>query len=220
MSLSATSTCLLNISRGCDSTTSLGSLSQCLTTLSVKKFFLISNLNLPWCNLRPLPLSCYLEKETDSHLPTTSSFWVVVESNNVSLSLLFSRLNNPSSHIQLASDHQSSLSRSLCRDFLPSSRSTLPPYLVLSANLLKVQKIRFVQITNKDVKKNWPQYWALGKSTCDQPPTGFNSIHYHSLGLAIQTVFYSEKHMPIWAMSSQFPQKNAVGKGVKGSAKV
>jgi len=30
-----------------DSTTSLGSLFQCLTTLSVKKLFLISNLNLP-----------------------------------------------------------------------------------------------------------------------------------------------------------------------------
>ncbi|KAK4810503.1 hypothetical protein QYF61_004283 [Mycteria americana] len=39
-----------------DSTTSLGSLFQCLTTLSVKKFFLISNLNLPWHNLRPFPL--------------------------------------------------------------------------------------------------------------------------------------------------------------------
>ncbi|KAK4832969.1 hypothetical protein QYF61_026795 [Mycteria americana] len=39
-----------------DSTTSLGSLFQCLTTLSVKKFFLISNLNLSLRNLRPFPL--------------------------------------------------------------------------------------------------------------------------------------------------------------------
>ncbi|KAK4813146.1 hypothetical protein QYF61_013111 [Mycteria americana] len=39
-----------------DSTTSPGSLFQCLMTLSVNKFFLISNLNLPWCNLRPFPL--------------------------------------------------------------------------------------------------------------------------------------------------------------------
>ncbi|KAK4829606.1 hypothetical protein QYF61_005706, partial [Mycteria americana] len=39
-----------------DSTTSLGSLFQCLITLSGKKFFLISNLNLPWRNLRPFPL--------------------------------------------------------------------------------------------------------------------------------------------------------------------
>jgi len=29
---------------------------ESLTTLSVKKLLLISNLNLPWCNLRPFPL--------------------------------------------------------------------------------------------------------------------------------------------------------------------
>ena len=46
--LSVTSTHLLNTSRDGDSTTSLGSLFQCLITLSVKKFFLISNLNFPW----------------------------------------------------------------------------------------------------------------------------------------------------------------------------
>jgi len=45
-----------NTSRDGDSSTALGSLVQCLTALSVKKFFLISNLNLPWHNLRPLPL--------------------------------------------------------------------------------------------------------------------------------------------------------------------
>ncbi|KAK4829020.1 hypothetical protein QYF61_001795 [Mycteria americana] len=33
-----------------------GSLFQCLTTLLVNKLFLISNLNLPWRNLRPFPL--------------------------------------------------------------------------------------------------------------------------------------------------------------------
>jgi len=37
-----------------DSPTALGSLAQPLTTLSVEKFLPISNLNLPWCNLRPL----------------------------------------------------------------------------------------------------------------------------------------------------------------------
>ncbi|KAK4829075.1 hypothetical protein QYF61_002019, partial [Mycteria americana] len=60
MSLSTTSTHLLNTSRDGDSTTSLGSLLQCLTTLSVKTFFLISNLNLPWHNLRPFPLVLWL----------------------------------------------------------------------------------------------------------------------------------------------------------------
>ena len=56
MYLSATSPHFMNTSRDSDSTTSLGSLCQCLATLPEKKFFLISNLNLPWCNIRPLPL--------------------------------------------------------------------------------------------------------------------------------------------------------------------
>ena len=56
ISLSAMSMWLLNTSRDGDSTTALGSPFQCLTTHSVKKYFLISSLNLPWCNLRPLPL--------------------------------------------------------------------------------------------------------------------------------------------------------------------
>jgi len=60
MSRSATSTHLLNISRDGDSATSLGSLFQCLTTLLVKKFFLITNLNLPWHNLRPFPCPEFL----------------------------------------------------------------------------------------------------------------------------------------------------------------
>ncbi|EOB03656.1 hypothetical protein Anapl_02449, partial [Anas platyrhynchos] len=44
ISLSSTSKRLLKTSRDGDSTTSLGSLFQCLATLSVKKFFLTSNL--------------------------------------------------------------------------------------------------------------------------------------------------------------------------------
>jgi len=72
MSLSSAPIHLLNTSRDGASTTSLGSLFQCFTTLSVKKFFLISNLNLPWCNLRPFPLL------------TTTSFQVAVEGDKVS----------------------------------------------------------------------------------------------------------------------------------------
>lgn len=69
MSISATSIHLLNTFRGGDSTTSLGSLFQCLATSSVKKFFLIPSLNLPWHNLRPFPwvLSLVPEKR-DQHL--------------------------------------------------------------------------------------------------------------------------------------------------------
>lgn len=45
----------LNTSRNSD-ITSVGSLFQYLNILSVKKCFIISNLNLPWCNLGPFPL--------------------------------------------------------------------------------------------------------------------------------------------------------------------
>jgi len=55
MSLSDKSTRFLNTSRDGDSATSLGSQVEYLMTLSEKKFFLISNLNLTWCNLRPFP---------------------------------------------------------------------------------------------------------------------------------------------------------------------
>ncbi|NXX20447.1 AGRG1 protein, partial [Podargus strigoides] len=48
MSLSTSSTHLLNTSRDGDSPTALGSLFQCLTTLSVKIFFLISSLPAPY----------------------------------------------------------------------------------------------------------------------------------------------------------------------------
>ena len=50
------STQFLNATRDGDSTTSLGSPFQHLNTLSEKKFFLLSNLNLPLSNLRPFPL--------------------------------------------------------------------------------------------------------------------------------------------------------------------
>ncbi|KAK4813743.1 hypothetical protein QYF61_023679 [Mycteria americana] len=77
-----------------------------------------------------------------------------------------------------------------------------------------------VQIIDKDMKQNWSQHRALGNTACDQPPTGFSSIHHHSSGPAIQPVFYPAKCTPIQAMSSQFLQENAVGNGVKGFAKV
>lgn len=53
---SATSTQLLNPFSIGDPTASLGSLFQSLASLSVKQFFLISNLNLSWCKLWPPPL--------------------------------------------------------------------------------------------------------------------------------------------------------------------
>ncbi|KAK4831211.1 hypothetical protein QYF61_016048 [Mycteria americana] len=84
-----------NSSRDGDFTTSLDTLFQCLTTLSVKKFFLISNLNLPWCNLRPPPL--VLSLVTWEKRLTPTSLQPPFRMIRSPLSLFFSRLNNPSS---------------------------------------------------------------------------------------------------------------------------
>ena len=66
---------LLNASRDGDSTDTLGSPPQCPTTPSIKKFFLMSILNLPWCNLRPrphlLPLCMWEKRLTPSSLQST-----------------------------------------------------------------------------------------------------------------------------------------------------
>lgn len=66
---------LLNASRDGDSTDTLGSPPQCPTTLSIKKFFLMSILNLPWRNLRPrphlLPLFMWDKRLTPSSLQST-----------------------------------------------------------------------------------------------------------------------------------------------------
>jgi len=80
MSLSATSLQFLKTSRGSDFTTSLGSLFQCFTIHSENKFFLISNLSLLWCNLRPLPL---LTLSLHIYLTITTSIQAVVEGDKV-----------------------------------------------------------------------------------------------------------------------------------------
>ncbi|KAK4816620.1 hypothetical protein QYF61_019319 [Mycteria americana] len=77
-----------------------------------------------------------------------------------------------------------------------------------------------IQIIDKNTKQNWPQHRALGNTACDRPPPGVNSIHHHSLGLAIQPVLYPAKSTPVQAMSSQFLQENAVGNRVKGFTEV
>jgi len=52
----ASSNLALNASRDRESTASLGSLGQHLTTVSLKNFPLTSNLNLPSLSLKPFPL--------------------------------------------------------------------------------------------------------------------------------------------------------------------
>jgi len=51
----------LSTSRDGDSTTPLGILCCCLTALYEKKFVLMSDLNLPWCVLRPSALVLSVE---------------------------------------------------------------------------------------------------------------------------------------------------------------
>jgi len=63
----ATSSLALNASRDGASTTSLGNLFQCFTTLWVKNFLLISNLNLPCLSLKPFPLVLSLFTLANSH---------------------------------------------------------------------------------------------------------------------------------------------------------
>ncbi|KAK4830676.1 hypothetical protein QYF61_012776 [Mycteria americana] len=75
----------------------------------------------------------------------------------------------------------------------------------------------FVQIVDKDIKQNWPQHRALGNTACDQAPTGVNSIHHNSLGLAVQPVLYPAKSTPVQAMSSQFLQENATDERIEVS---
>ena len=67
--LNATSTLSFNTYRDGDSSTSLGSLFQCLSTLSEKKFFLTFNLNLPCHNLRPFPFVLSLLPGRRGQLP-------------------------------------------------------------------------------------------------------------------------------------------------------
>jgi len=89
MALSTTSKYFLNVSRHGDSSTSLESLFQHLTTLTENEAFLISNLDLPRNNLRPLPLILSLVTWEKRPTPTstnmaTTIFQVVEESDKVS----------------------------------------------------------------------------------------------------------------------------------------
>jgi len=58
--LQAPSNLALSTAREGAATASLGNLGQGLSTLTVKNFFLISNLNLPTYSLKPLPLALSL----------------------------------------------------------------------------------------------------------------------------------------------------------------
>jgi len=67
--LRAPSSLALNPAREEAATASLGSLFQCFTTLTMKNFFLISNLNLPSFSLEPFPLVLSLHSLVTSPSP-------------------------------------------------------------------------------------------------------------------------------------------------------
>ena len=66
----ATSSLALNASRNGASTTSMGNSFQCFTTLCVKNFLLISNLNLPYLNLKSFLLILSLSTLENSRSPS------------------------------------------------------------------------------------------------------------------------------------------------------
>ena len=99
--LKAPSSLALNTSR--TPATSLGNLFQCLTTLIVKNFFLLSNLNFPSFSLKPLLLVLSLHtlvKTLSSFFVGPFRYWKAAMRS--AQSLLFSRMNSPNS-LNLAS---------------------------------------------------------------------------------------------------------------------
>jgi len=77
-----------------------------------------------------------------------------------------------------------------------------PPQLGVICKLTEGALNPLIHIIDKDIKQDRTQNWALGNTTCDQPPAGFNSIHHHSLHSAIQPVLYPAKSTPTQTMSS------------------
>lgn len=70
MLLRALPKCLMSTNRCVAPTTSLGSLLHCLTTLTGKKFFLLSTLSLPWHSSVPfLSILSSVPRGTVQHLP-------------------------------------------------------------------------------------------------------------------------------------------------------
>jgi len=76
-----------------------------------------------------------------------------------------------------------------------------------------------IQIIDKDGKQDQTQNRALGNSTCDWSPAGFNSMDHHSaLGHSANSL--SSKGYTTQTMGSQFLQEDAVGNSVKCHTKI
>jgi len=112
----------------------------------------------------------------------------------------------------LVEPHTAGLGPSIQPDLIPlQSLPTLeqidtPTQLGVICILTEGALNPLIQTIGNDVKQNWPQYRALGNTTPDWPPPGFNSVHHNSLGPAFQSIFYP-KSMPVQAMSSHFSRR-------------
>ena len=94
-----TPTQFYNISKDGDFTAFLGNLFQCSATLTVKNCFLMFRDSLPCFGFCPLPLapSLGITEKCLGSIFFATSLQVFTHLNQILLSLLFSRLNNPSS---------------------------------------------------------------------------------------------------------------------------
>ncbi|KAK4832272.1 hypothetical protein QYF61_021671 [Mycteria americana] len=169
--------------------------------------------------------ACYLGEETDTHLSTTSFQTKQSQLPQLLLiRLLLQTLHQLRCPSLYALQHLN-VSLVVGGPKLNTGFESLPTLQQINtpAQLGVISKLTegaldpFVQIIDKDIKQNWPQHRALGNAACDRPPTGVNSIHHHSLGLAIQPVLYPAKSPPVQAMSSQFLRENAALISVKMS---
>jgi len=106
--LRAASSLALSTAREGAATASLGSLGQCFTTLMVKNFFPISNLNLPSFSLEPFALSYHCTPLCKAPLhPSCRPLQALAAALRSPQSLLFSRLNSPNS-LSLSSEERCS----------------------------------------------------------------------------------------------------------------
>ena len=116
MLLRALSRCLLNTDRLAASTTSTASLFQCFATLSIKKCFLMSCPNSPWCSFEPFPRILSLENREKSSAPPSplSPLQEDIESNDVAPQPPFLQTRQAQSPQLLLTEHAFQTSHQLC----------------------------------------------------------------------------------------------------------
>ena len=132
--------------------------------------------------------------------------------------LLVAKVQDPAFGL---AEQLSSLSTSLRRASLPSGTWTLPANLVSPANFLRLRSMPSSRSSVQILKRTGPSThpWETPLAG-DRSPAGFNSIHHHSLGPALQPLPPPAKSVPVQATGCQLLQENTVGDSVKGFAEV